>query len=383
MDLRGHPVKISMIGPVYPYRGGIAHYVTSLYHALADQHEVKVTSFKRQYPSFLYPGRSDRDPSVEAIKVEADFHLDPLNPLSWYRSADEILDWRPDLVILNWWVPFWAIAFGVIGRRLKNEGVPLVIIEHNVLPHERKVWDKPLAKFTLGLGDLHVVHTDRQERLLRSLTSKGKTLLAPLPIYEPIQMEKLTREEARSRLDLPGEQFIFLFFGMVRKYKGLHVLLEALSHLKEWGHLPHLIVAGEFWGKKEGYLQLIQDSSISDQIHIFDEYVPNEELATFYSAANAFVAPYLGGTQSGPLTLALGFGLPSICTPGIASAIDYAGQNALIVVPENDPQALAREMRRLLTMPDQEYPILTGDKASWARLADEILSTIVEEFKQS
>ena len=367
-------MRILIIGPVYPYRGGVVHHVTSLYRALSDLQEVRIISFKRQYPSFLYPGTTDKDPSQVVIKVAADFILDLINPITWYRTKLEILRWKPDIVIFNWWVPYWSLAFSLIGQSVRKRGIPIVFIDHNVLPHEQHWWDIPLTKFTLRLGDLHVVHTLAQKEILRSITSKGKILLSPLPIYDAIQLEKIPQKIARANLNLPREGFTFLFFGIVRKYKGLHVLLEAMSILKHRGYYPNLIIAGEFWDNKDDYLERIKMFELASQVNIFDEYIPNEELSNHFSAANAYVAPYTGGSQSGQLTLALDFKLPSISTETIASAIEYLHSDSLIIIPKDDSNALANAMIKLLDNPHHQYKFSSSEMGNWSRLAKEIIN---------
>lgn len=376
-------MRIVIIGPVYPYRGGVAHHVTSLFRALSDSQEVRVISFKRQYPAFLYPGSSDKDPSQDVIKVKADFILDLINPITWFRTRNEILRWQPDIVLFNWWVPYWSLAFGLMGRSIQKRGIPIVFIDHNVLPHEQHWWDIPLTKFTLRLGDLHVVHTLAQKELLRSISSKGKILLSPLPIYDAIQLEKIPQKIARTNLNLPGEGFLFLFFGFVRKYKGLHVLLEAMSILKNRGYFPNLIVAGEFWDDKDDYLDRIKMFELASQVSIFDEYIRNEDLSNHFSAANAYVAPYTGGSQSGQLTLALNFGLPSISTEAIASAINYLHHDSLIIIPKDDSNALANAMMSLIDNPHHQFKFSSSEMGNWSRLADEIIAHFDQPLRSS
>jgi glycosyltransferase involved in cell wall biosynthesis len=373
MDFRGHPLKIHIIGPVHPFRGGIAHYVTSLYKALRETQEVKILSYKRQFPAFLYPGSSDQDPSKEVKIVDADFILDPLNPITWTRANAEILKWQPDVVLFNWWVPYWALAYRSIGRNLNKRGISVGFINHNVLPHERHWWDMPLTKLALAIGDVHVVHTQAQANILQQFISIEKVLITPLPIYDPIPLERLDEKAARKKLSLPEDPFIFLFFGIVRKYKGLHILIEALSILKGRGYSPHIIIAGEFWDDKDIYIRMIDDLELESQFHIFDEYIPNEELSLYFSAANAFVAPYIGGTQSGPLTLALGFGLQAIATENISSAINYAQGDLLNTIPEDDPKSLAEQMIKVHDNPRSSSSFHPPGAGTWRYLANEIL----------
>ena len=143
-----------MIGPVYPYRGGIAHFTSALAEAIAGEgHEIKIISFKRQYPKFLYPGKSDRDPSAEVRPVAAEFILDPLYPWTWDKARQEIVKFEPELVVFQWWTTFWAPAYGSMARGLKKAGIKHVFLIHNVLPHEVRPWDRPLAQYALSTAD--------------------------------------------------------------------------------------------------------------------------------------------------------------------------------------------------------------------------------------
>jgi glycosyltransferase involved in cell wall biosynthesis len=225
----------------------------------------------------------------------------------------------------------------------------------------------------LAIGDVHVVHTQAQANILQQIISPQKVLITPLPIYNPIPLQRLDEKTARNKLSLPEDPFIFLFFGIVRQYKGLHILIEAVSILKGRGYSPHIIIAGEFWDDKDIYIRTIDDLDLASQFHIFDEYIPNEELSLYFSAANGFVAPYIGGTQSGPLTLALGFGLRAIASENISSAINYGQGDMLTTVSEDDPESLAEQMIKVLDNPKYPKPLQKTETGTWRYLADKII----------
>ncbi|MCI0726025.1 MAG: glycosyltransferase, partial [Chloroflexi bacterium] len=161
--------RFGLIGPTYPFRGGIAHYTTLLARSLREQHETLFISFTRQYPGWLFPGRSDRDPSQQPLQTEVERLLDPLNPLSWRRTLGRLRVWRPEVVVLPWWVPFWAPAWAVLGRGVKRlPGRPkLLFICHNVLPHERGLPDRLALRLALAPGDGYVVHAQADAERLR------------------------------------------------------------------------------------------------------------------------------------------------------------------------------------------------------------------------
>lgn len=375
-------MKIALIGPVYPFRGGIAHYMTSLVHALDKVHQVRVFSYKRQFPALLYPGKSDKDPSKGVTKVEAEFVLDPINPLSWFRTCDEMLSWQPDLVILNWWVTIWSFAYRSIARRAKGAGVPVLYIVHNVLPHEPHFLDKHLARIALRYGDGFILHSSSQQERLASLLPKANHIQLPHPVYNPFDAPGIDREEARTRLQLPQEVPLFLFFGIVRAYKGLHVLIEAAAILKNRGKLPHFLVGGEFWHGKDTALRSITEFGLNSQFHIHDRYIPNEEVSWFFIAANVYVAPYVAGSQSGALALALGYGLPAIASETISGSVELPADASVDVVPEDDAVALADQMEKFVDDVHLFNNELQPVEGNWKMIVEAILNIIEVDYEK-
>lgn len=310
-------MRFVIVGPVYPYRGGIAHYTSRMAQAAIEEgHEVKVISFARQYPRFLYPGKSDRDPSQEVMRIEADYLLDPLYPWTWERAIKEIDKFSPELVVIQWWTTFWAPAFGWISYRLRNH-IKVAFLIHNVVPHEARFFDPWLAKLVLRQGNKHIVQSESQRQKLKELLPKADPVLIEHPLYDQFAEKRMSKEEARRRLGLPEDRPVLLFFGIVRPYKGLTNLIEALALVYQEGYSPLLIVAGEFWEDVEFYKRRIQELGLQEAVRIYNYYIPNEEVPVFFSAADVFVAPYTGGTQSGALKIALAFGLPVVASEGI------------------------------------------------------------------
>lgn len=310
-------MKFVLIGPVYPYRGGIAHYTTMLCRALRERgHKVLMVSFKRQYPSWLYPGRSDKDPSKKPLTVEdARYWIDSLNPLTWLRTFWRIRRYQPDVLILQWWTTFWApvwFVLGILNRLFLRK--PLVYICHNVLPHETQWWDPWIARAVLRWGTRFIVQSEEQKELLVGLIPKSSVIVVPLPMYGMFADGKIAQKEARERLGLPLDVPVLLFFGIVREYKGLQDLLAALPGVREQLGRVILVVAGEFWDDKRPYLDMIERLGISDLVIIEGRYIPNEEVPLYFSAADVLVAPYRRVTGSGAVQMARGFGIPVITT---------------------------------------------------------------------
>ena len=332
-----------MLGPVYPYRGGIAYFTTLLAKKLIEAgHEVRVVSFKKQYPAWLYPGESDQDPSPGREKVAADYLLTPLNPLTWHRTVRALVKFQPQQVIIPWWVTIWGPAFRYIITRLKHRGIRTTILIHNTMPHEARALDRLLARRTLEAADGYIVMTEKEKgRLLKLLPGAENIQVAPLPIFHAFKPTPLTQAQARQNLGLPPDQPVLLYFGFVRPYKGLGVLVDALKIITDRGVKAHLLIVGEFWEDKVSYLTQIDNLGLTPQVQIHDVYIPDDEIAPFFKAADLFVAPYIDGTQSAALKTALGFGLPAVVTDVIADETVQHLPERCKVVPAGDAEALA------------------------------------------
>jgi len=349
-------MKISLIGPVYPYRGGISHFTTILSKKLiAAGHDIQVISFKKQYPAWLYPGESDKDFSPSRERVDAEYLLTPMNPISWHKTVQTISSFGPQQVIIPWWVTFWGPAFHRIISRLKKRSFPITILIHNTLPHEPRPWDRFLANRTLQGGDRFIVMTEKEkERLEDFLPEVGQLEIVPHPIYRMFKPSSLSKGEIKSRLGLPDDKQIILFFGFVRPYKGLSDLIQAMKIINSQSHKFNLLIAGEFWENRELYDKQIGELSLQNYVHIFDAYIPDEQASLFFEVSDLFVAPYTGGTQSGALKAALGFGLPTVVTETVADKFVRSIPEQCTIVPENNPLALAAGIEKQITCPNRK-----------------------------
>jgi glycosyltransferase involved in cell wall biosynthesis len=336
-------MKAALVGPIYPYRGGIAHYTAKLYRELiARGHEVALYSFKRQYPRWLFPGQTDRDPSALKLDAACEYTLDSLNPFTWWATARAIRARRPDALILQWWVPFFAPMWAVLARVARRAGIKVTFICHNVLPHEQRPWDVWLTRKTLGLGDGFVVHSQEEKARLLALLPGRQAEAMPLPVFDMLADQTLARDEARQRLGLPQGAPVLLFFGFVREYKGLRYLLEAMPAIRAELAEVRLLIVGEFWQDKQSYQEQIKRLGIEQSVTIVDQYVSNEEMPVYFAAADVAVLPYTHVTQSAVAQLAFGFGVPVITTRvgGLPEAI-VEGETGLLVEPQ-DARGLAK-----------------------------------------
>lgn len=375
-------MRICLIGPTYPFRGGIAHYTTLLSRHIQTEtaHEVLLISFSRQYPRFLYKGESDQDPSTTPLTAPAEYLLDSLNPLSWWRTARRIAEWQPDIVILQWWTPYWTLVWAAVSSLLRwwRPMARQICICHNVLPHESHWYDDVALNLAVGRSDGFIVHSEADGQVLSEILPERRWATAPIPTYA-----SLARPAAQETLGLPDDRPVLLFCGLIREYKGLSVLLEALPKvLRE--RPVHLAIVGEFWGNsKHTYEAQIAELGIEAAVSLRDEYVPDELLTAYVQQADLVVLPYRSATQSAVIQLAFGQGTPVITTNvgGLPEAV-ADGQTGLIV-PPNNPGALAAAILRFLD--EAMGPRFTAEiqarqaQFSWQRLLDVIVALSHEE----
>jgi glycosyltransferase involved in cell wall biosynthesis len=362
-------MKISLVGPVYPYRGGISHFTSSLARAFLELNvDLQVISFKRQYPKWLYPGESDLDPSAVHESVQAEFILDPFWPVTWWKAIRAIHAFNSRIVVIEWWTVFWGPAYFMVTKFLHRHGLKVIFLIHNVLPHEEKPWDRLLTKLVLRQGDGYLVQTERErDRLFELIGHQDCIRVQPHPIYKFNLTENLTQQEARLKLGLPSKIPVILFFGIVRPYKGLNILLKALSILNQTNEY-YLLIAGEFWQDKAEYLSQIKQLGIQHKVKIIDHYIPNEDLPIIFTAADVFTAAYLEGTQSGTTSLALGFGSRVVVSDRVARGIPENIISFVEIVPSGDPLALATGIQKAIAKTGQgQIQMLVGE--DWRELA--------------
>jgi len=326
--------RIVLIGPVRPYRGGIAHSTTILSEKLAKGNDLLVLSFSRMFPKILYPGRFQREkgPSPKGFKTE--FTLDSINPLSWARAVKRIKEFKADVVIFEWWTTFLTPCYRYIARRVKPQSKVSVICQ-NVLPHEKISVHSFLSKLFLGQAGSFVTLAKSDEKLLKKLIpgAKAKTIIEPT--YDSlVGLKKATKSSAKKKLGIRQGKAL-LFFGFVRPYKGLEYLLKAMPAILEKNDC-RLMVVGEFWEPKEKYSVLIEELGISEKIRIVDKYVSDKSVPLYFGACDAVVLPYTSSTESGIIQLAFGYNTPIITTrTGGNPDLIEDGKSGLLVRPRS------------------------------------------------
>jgi glycosyltransferase involved in cell wall biosynthesis len=341
------PARIAVVGLSHPHRGGIAHYSTLLVRELRRSHEVCFVTLRRQYPGWLFPGKTQYDRSEVPLVESNHPWIDSLNPLTWLATAFRLRRGNFDLVLIQWWHPFFGPCFGTIAHLLMlTSRTRVAFLCHNVTPHDRTRIDRLLTKFAFWRVRHFIVHSEADERELRALEPKAQVQRSMHPPYEFFAdhggCEMAT---ARRRLGLDVDVKVLLFFGYVRPYKGLIHLVRALPAIVDRCDCILLIV-GEFYDPKQPYLDLITELGIQDRVRIVDRYVANEEVTSYFGAANVVVLPYESASQSGVAQVAFGLGVPVITTDvgGLAEAVEH-GRTGLIV-PSRAPAALAEAVVR-------------------------------------
>ena len=337
-------MKITIISTAYPLRGGIAHFVGLLYNELKKRHDVNILTFKRQYPEFLFPGKTQMDKEDNVEAVDSEVVVDSINPFNWLKIGKRLKREKPDLIIYKYWMPFFAPCFGTISKTAaKNGTTKTLVICDNVLPHESKPGDKIFTKYLFKHADYFVTMSESVKADLLKLKPDAKYSLLHHPVYSNFG-KAVSKDEAKKFLNIEGEK-ILLFFGFVRKYKGLDVLIETLRILNEKEDVK-LLVAGEFYDDEEKYLSLIKKYSLEEKVKIISDFIPNDEVKYYFSASDVAVLPYKDATQSGIVQIANNFLKPVIATDvGGLGEIIKNGENGYLV-PKENPKKLAEAIEK-------------------------------------
>lgn len=378
MDIDGK-MRIALVGITYPFRGGISHYTSLLCRKLRQKNEVCFFALKRQYPKFLFPGKSQKDPSKFFFSVSHDACLDSINPLTWFITYNKIRRFKPDLILFSWWHPFFAPSFGSIAFLCKLFGqIPSCYICHNVIPHEHSFLDKLLLHFVFSSGNAFITHSLQDHDDLLKIRPHATVYRSPHPSYEIfIGKNEINEVDSKKRLGLSGKK-VLLFFGYIREYKGLEFLLRAMELLTpEDGY--HLLVVGEFYDDKAKDRTIMDKLLKKNQLTLVDEYVPNKDVPNYFSASDIIVIPYIRATQSGVIQIAYSFLKPVIATRvgGIPEVV-IDGQTGYLVPPA-DAEAIAAAVQRYfnLNQKDQlrQNIIKENEKYSWNHMVK-----IIEEI---
>ena len=372
-------MRIAFLSCFHPFRGGISQFNASLYLELSKSHTVKTFNFKRQYPEFLFPGKTQYvTKDDDAVPIESEALLDTANPFTYGRTYRAIRDWKPDLVVISYWMSYFAPSLGFIARRLKRH-CKVISVLHNVIPHEPRFFDAPLTKYFLSGCTGNVTLCDEVAEDLRKLSPKAPNVTLFHPIYGHFG-EKLPREKAEDALGVRHGMKNLLFFGLIREYKGLDVLLEAFNRLDG---TYQLIVAGEPYGSFEKYQRIIDNSPAKDRIRLFTRYIKDSEVKDYFSAADLAVLPYRSATQSGISAIAYHFEVPMVVTDvgGLRQTIGDCGTG--LVAPKADPDAIAREIREYFSNENLKSLCINSIRAEKERLSWKAFSRRLLDFSDN
>ncbi|MBO5710164.1 MAG: glycosyltransferase [Rikenellaceae bacterium] len=368
-------MKIAILSPFYPYRGGIAQFSANLFEQLSTEHEVLPFNFTRQYPDFLFPGKTQYvSPNDNATKMESIRVLDSAWPGSYIKTANRINREKPDLLIIRYWMSYFGPSLGYVARNM-NKNTKVVAIMDNVTPHEPRFFDKPFTKYFMKGVDGFVTMCEDVKRDLLSYKPDAKNIVIPHPLYTHFG-QKMDKSEACKILGLDPNKKTLLFFGLIREYKGLDILIDAFDKLSD-GEQYQLLIAGEPYGSFEPYAQKIQSCQFAQNIHCFTNYIDDSEVPLYFSAADVCVLPYRSATQSGIASVAYHFEVPMITTDvgGLRETVADTGTG--IVVEKADPQIVADGIKKFFTEYDHEFYqknfAAIKQRLSWKTFADKLL----------
>lgn len=333
--------KVIIVGPAFPLRGGIANFNEALCRAMGKAgKDSKIISFSLQYPNFLFPGKTQFDSGKGPQDIAIETRINSINPFTWWSVARKIKKERPDYVIIRYWLPFMGPCLGTIARLVKwGTNIKVIAITDNVIPHEKRIGDSIFTKYFVRSCHGFVAMSQSVLDDLNVFTNSSNKAFLPHPIYD-IFGDKQERVSSLRHLNLDTDKKYILFFGFIRKYKGLDLLLEAMAdqRIKQLG--TKLIVAGEFYEDPEPYKQLIENKGISDRVILRTEYIESEEVKYYFSAANIVAQPYRTATQSGVTQIAYHFEKPMLVT-NVGGLPEIVPHNKVGYVTAIDPVSIA------------------------------------------
>lgn len=308
-------MKITILGPAHPYRGGIAALNERLAKELvAEGHDVNIVSFTLQYPSFLFPGKTQFSDQTEKFSFPITREINSVNPLNWIKIGNRIKNQKPDILLVRFWIPFMAMSLGTICRLVrKNKHTKIISIADNIIPHEKRPGDNFLCSYFINSADGFITMSESVLVDLRKFNKNKPGILSPHPIYDHYGKIE-SRELALKKISLPENYRYILFFGFIRDYKGLDLLLNSFSDPYFRKNNIKLIVAGEFYTDNAVYTNLISKLNINDLVELRTDYIPNSDVPHYFNSADIVAQPYKSATQSGVTQISYHFNKPMLVT---------------------------------------------------------------------
>lgn len=370
--------KVIIIGPAHPLRGGG---LATFNHRLAKEfialgHDCTIWSFSLQYPSFLFPGKSQytNEPAPKGIPIKT--KINSVNPLNWLAMGRQLQKEKADIIVVRYWLPFMGPALGTILRLArKNKHSKIICIADNIIPHEKRPGDKPFTQYFIKACDGFITMSQKVFDDLRKFDKTKPAALVPHPLYDNFG-KAIPKEAARAKLNIPDDDKIALFFGFIRKYKGLDLLLKAMPLLKKGLPDMKLLIAGEFYEDEKGYLDLIDELSIQNEVILHTQFIKDADVKYYLCAADVVVQPYKNATQSGVTPLAYHFERPMVAT-NVGGLPDMVPHEKAGIVTQPEPQAIAHALVRYFEMGETFFlPHLREEKLkySWTKFVAAIIA---------
>jgi glycosyltransferase involved in cell wall biosynthesis len=373
--------KIVIIGPGHPLRGGLATFNQRLCKQFNDEgHSCSIYSFSLQYPDFLFPGTTQYSTDPAPTDIEIYSVINSIHPLNWLQVGNVLRRMRPDIIVVRYWLPLMGPALGSILRRVKkNKHTRIIAITDNVIPHEKRPGDVPFTRYFLKSCDAFITMSEKVMNDLRQFEKSKPAQQVLHPLYDNFG-EPISKEEARKKLGLSAGEKIILFFGFIRKYKGLDILYEAMSLLKQQTtnnkqQTVKLLVAGEFYEDVKPFQEQIKRLNIEDSLILRTDFIPDSEVKYYLCAADVVIQPYRSATQSGVTPLAYHFEKPMIVT-NVGSLPTLVPHEKVGLVCEPEPASLAAAIIRYFELGEQYFiPHLRieKEKYSWHNLVNTIM----------
>jgi len=365
-------MRVIIIGPAYPYRGGIADTNESLCRELQKQgHDSELYTFKMQYPNFLFPGKTQYSTDSKPQDLKIIRVLNSLNPINWIRVGLSLRKQKPEIVIIRYWIPFLSPCLGTIAKLLSNKTSVIGLCD-NILPHEKRIGDKSLTKYFTKHCDSFIVMSRTVQEELKQFSTKDCIYL-PHPINDGLG-DILSKEKAKQHLNLPLGKNHLLFFGLIRDYKGLDLLLNAMSYLEKD---IHLIVAGEFYSNPEKYYSLVKELGIEDRVKFTNQFVAKEDIPFYFCASDIVTQTYKTATQSGVTQIAYHFNKPMLVT-NVGGLSEIVPHGKVGYVTSKEPKDIAEKITSFYQgQKEAEFIkniILEKEKYSWSNFVKELLT---------
>ncbi len=375
-------MKIAFLSVFYPYRGGIAQFNAQLYKALVRKHNVTAYNFIRLYPKLIFPGKSQFvSPDDDAERIETIRILDAINPITYNRTILKILDEKPDFLLIQYWNPIVAPCLGYIAGKIKSKNIITLSIIANIKSHESIPFDQLVTKWYINRNDGIIILAEASKKELLKLKPDVKYIIHPHPNYSHFGA-RMNKIEARNMLGIPIEKKVLLYFGFIRHYKGLDILLEAFSGLSDD---YYLIIAGECYGSFDKYQKIIDSKNLRRRIFLQLEYLKDSQISPYFSSADVCVLPYRSATQSGIVGIAYHFGLPVIATDvgGLREVIEPFDTGIIVEKPESNllKNAIVSFFQQNLADRFIVNVNKFAERYNWDTLAEEIIN-FAEKLKK-